>query len=87
METGSLVILYKRNRFGWNRLGIAVSKKVGKAVARNRMKRVVREVFRKNRASFPRACDIVVIPKKKAASHRHFSYRNLLGEIKGCRWK
>lgn len=48
------------------RLGITVTKKVAVAVGRNRVKRVVREVFRRNRNVFPEGCDVVVIAKSGA---------------------
>jgi ribonuclease P protein component len=48
------------------RLGLTVSRHVGMAVARNRIKRVVREFFRLHRDVFPRG-DNVVIPAKGAA--------------------
>ena len=44
-----------------DRLGLAVSRRVGGSVERNRAKRLVREVFR--RARVPRGLDIVVIPR------------------------
>ena len=46
------------------RVGFAVSKKVGIAVVRNRVKRVLREFFRINQAQIPPAMDIVVIPRR-----------------------
>jgi len=48
------------------RLGLTVTRKVANAVGRNRIKRVLREVFRKNRAFFPLGCDVVVIAKDRA---------------------
>jgi ribonuclease P protein component len=45
------------------RLGLTVSQKVGGAVRRNRVKRLVREVFRRERGLFPRGAEIVVIAK------------------------
>ncbi len=48
------------------RLGIAASKKVGKAVDRNRIKRLVREVFRVNQQRIDLQADIVVVVKKSA---------------------
>jgi ribonuclease P protein component len=50
------------NTVGVGRLGIAATKKLGGAVVRNRAKRLIREVFRRNKL----ACglDVVVIPKR-----------------------
>jgi ribonuclease P protein component len=45
------------------RLGITVSRQVGNAVRRNRIKRLLREAFRQQRALFPRSADVVVIAK------------------------
>ena len=46
------------------RVGLAVSKKVGSACVRNRVKRVLREFFRQHQAFLPFQADLVVIPKK-----------------------
>jgi ribonuclease P protein component len=49
------------------RLGLSISKRVGNAPTRNRWKRLIREVFRKNRQRFP-AIDIVARPKRGATA-------------------
>lgn len=49
------------------RLGITVSKKVGIAVKRNRIRRLVREYVRMNPTWIPDRCDVVVIAKRNAA--------------------
>lgn len=48
------------------RLGVTVSKKVGGAVARNRVKRLVREAFRRLKALFPSGLDLVFVAKRSA---------------------
>lgn len=48
------------------RFGVTVTKKVAGAVGRNRVKRVLREVFRRNRHYFPSGYDVVVIAKSGA---------------------
>jgi ribonuclease P protein component len=48
------------NQLPYGRLGIAATKKIGGAVVRNRAKRVVREVFRRNKLAA--GFDIVVVP-------------------------
>lgn len=59
-------VVFARNREdedAW-RLGLAVTKKTGCAVIRNRVKRVVREFFRCNRNYIGNGFDLVVVPKR-----------------------
>ena len=51
------------NDTGVGRLGIAATRKFGGAVARNRAKRLIREVFRRNKLAL--GFDVVVIPKRE----------------------
>ncbi len=55
-----------------------MTKKVGIAVQRNRIKRVVREVFRRNRQLFPVSHDLVFIAKRGATE---IDYGSLLNEL------
>ncbi|MEX1364595.1 MAG: ribonuclease P protein component [Nannocystaceae bacterium] len=48
------------------RLGVTVTRKVGKAVLRNRIKRLVREAYRRERTSLPTGLDMVWVAKRDA---------------------
>jgi ribonuclease P protein component len=50
------------------RIGITASRKVGGAVARNRVKRAIREWFRHSRENLPADVDVVVIARPGAAA-------------------
>jgi ribonuclease P protein component len=50
-----------------SRLGMAVSKRVGKAVIRNRVKRLIRELFRQHKAALQPTCDVVFVARRPAA--------------------
>ena len=61
------MVVWQDNNLAYARLGVTVSKKVGCAVTRNRVKRFVRETFRKNRLLIP-AVDLNVIARSEAAN-------------------
>ena len=63
---GFLVLYARKNRTPGNRVGITVSKKLGKAHVRNRTRRRLREVYRLNEAKFRPGWDIVVVARTKA---------------------
>lgn len=62
-----LLVLYcRKNGRRCNRLGITVSKKVGKAVHRNKLRRRLRETYRINENMFVSGWDIVVVARIKS---------------------
>ena len=58
-----LLVYGRPNDAGHARLGLSVSRKVGKAVVRNRWKRLIREAFRTSQDHLPPGLDLVVIPR------------------------
>lgn len=65
---GLLVIYVRRNGLPVCRVGIAVAKRVGTAVKRNRTRRRVREACRRWSGNRPAGVDIVIVPGTSAAT-------------------
>lgn len=74
-----LVIVVKKAA-GPTRLGVTASRKVGGAVQRNRIKRLVREFFRIHYSQLPGQTDISVVAKKNSAQA---SYDEVCSELRG----
>jgi len=60
----SLVLYYIKNKTGMVRIGITTSKKVGKSVVRNRMRRLVRENIRLIYDQLVPGMDLVIVVRK-----------------------
>jgi len=63
------------------RLGVTASRRVGNAVARSRVKRRVREWFRRERGRFGRPVDVVVIARTAAVELRGVEVARRLNEL------
>ncbi len=59
-----LTVILCKNTSDIRRVGIVVGKKVGAAVRRNRMKRLLREFFRLNKLRLPASQDILIVVRK-----------------------
>lgn len=62
-----LTLVYLDNNFAFSRLGVVASRKVGGAVLRNRVKRRMRELYRRNKMLISRPVDMVAIAKAESA--------------------
>jgi ribonuclease P protein component len=66
IQTRNLLVFMMPGPEDGRRLGMTVTRKFGKAVQRNRAKRVIREAFRHNRDLLLAPLDVVVIVKRDA---------------------
>jgi ribonuclease P protein component len=67
LTAGPLLALALHNGTSTTRIGFTVSTRVGGAVVRTRIRRRLRELFRKRRDQLPAGIDVVVIARASAA--------------------
>ena len=76
-----ILVLAASNNGPHSRLGIIVAKKnIGKAVARNRIKRLLREWFRCHR-DFPAGLDLIVMVRRDADTLSNSQFRQRLARL------
>ena len=63
-----LAMYCRKNRLGYNRLGLTIGTKVGHAVVRNRARRRLREVYRLNGGALRQGYDFVLVARSRAVS-------------------
>jgi len=78
VNSGAPAVPAERLPPGPPRLGITVSKRVGVAVVRTRVKRLLREVFRQNKERLPPGLKLVIVAKAEAA---HLTYQQTHAEF------
>jgi ribonuclease P protein component len=76
-HTAHFIVSVAANDLQRPRLGVITTKRLGKAVLRNRVKRLLREFFRHHKGVLPPQ-DIVIIAKKGAAN---LNYAEVLEEL------
>lgn len=79
-------LYFLRNHLPYNRLGITVTRKTGGPAIRNRIKRCLREVFRRNKKAVEPFCDLVINVTRAAPKA---SYHSLEEEFlrSAARWR
>lgn len=73
-----LVIYFRKNNKSRVRLGVTVTKKVGKAVVRNRVRRRIREAFTELCPEVSQSCDIIIVARTKAAVSSYSEIRSAM---------
>jgi ribonuclease P protein component len=64
VSDGLLIVYACENGLSHLRLGLSVSRKMGGAVQRNRLRRLYREAFRLTRQEMPVGLDLILIPRR-----------------------
>jgi len=86
VQNQHFVALFSKSATGRTRLGITVTKRVGNAVARNKLKRYVREFYRQQHETDQKKIDINIIVKKDAAglppNEAHRSLKHIFSKVR-----
>ncbi len=70
----NLRIVYVENGLDIRRIAVVVRKRIGKAVFRNRLRRLIKEVFRLNKEYFPNGMDYVFVVREGMKDRRDIGY-------------
>jgi ribonuclease P protein component len=66
-SSAQFVVFYRASGGPKSRFGISVKKAVGNAVVRNRIRRRIREILRRNSSEIPSGWDLVIHPRRSVA--------------------
>jgi ribonuclease P protein component len=80
VRVNSLVVMHTLpNGLTWSRYGFSIGRRVGGAVARNRLKRRLREIV--NKMPLDEGWDIVFVVRPKAANVKYASLQGSVGSL------
>ena len=71
-------VYYKKNSFSYSRFGLAVSKKMGNAVERNKYKRQLRMIIHENKIEFSQDYDFIIMPR---TSLKELNYQEMAQQM------
>ncbi len=69
----TVMYIARINKKDITRIGWVLSKKIGKSNIRNRVKRLIREVFRLNKFKLKKGVDIILIPRPQIVKLKNYS--------------
>jgi len=70
----NLILYIRKNKLEESRFGVTITKKIGNAVVRNKIKRRIKEIYRLNMYRIKDGYDLIFIPKKNVVD---ISYKEL----------
>ena len=75
--SNSLLVLYiYKNKKNINRLGVSINKRVGNSVERNRIKRLIKEIYRLNSDNIKVGYDLVFIARNLSKGRNYMEIGN-----------
>ena len=83
LHSKNFILFAKENEQKFHRLGVVVSKEVGPAANRNRIKRVCREFFRLHKNQIKGTLDIIILAKRECLLRKYVDAKEELGRILG----
>lgn len=78
---GYIVMYFLKNNYSYNRIGITVTKKIGKAVTRNRIRRLIKESYRNYHKSIKSGYDFVFVARTRCQGCSYQNIKNDMGYL------
>lgn len=83
LASSELKLIFASSPAGTTRLGLSVSRRIGKAVVRNRVKRLLREAFRLNKHQVKKGYDILLVARRGVEELKFRQVEMLLMDLLG----